>query len=54
MSLYIRLLPRQVKEGVNSDSSSLVQSSLQGVEALCERKVKRQSFHSQHTSGIFK
>ena len=50
---FPRLLPCQIKESADSDCSSVVQGSFQGLEAFCEGEVERQGLHCEHASGSY-
>ena len=49
--LIIRLLPRPVKEGADSDGAALVQGALQGAQTLRAGEAEGQSVHCEHTPG---
>ena len=46
-----RLLSRPVKKGVDSDGTSMVQSSLQSSQTFRSGKAEGPSIHREHTSG---
>ena len=46
-----RLLSRPVKKGVDSDGTSMVQSSLQSSQTFRSGKAEGSSIHREHTSG---
>ena len=47
----LRLLSRPVKKGVDSDGTSVVQSSLQSSQTFRSGKAEGPSIHREHTSG---
>ena len=51
LTLTFRLLSRPVKKGVDSDGTSMVQSSLQSSQTFRSGKAEGPSIHREHTSG---